>query len=96
MARHCGTLDGVDVYLINDGARAVVRRSTSTLDQCTSIFSGAKASTSDLESIAKVQWSDGDAAATAKAWVAEECSTLSGKLNAVVESLRVTTEGSPS
>jgi len=109
LAEHCGSIriHGFlrEVYFIDIDrdaivhARAIVRCTPGT-DIAKLIFLGAMES--DLGPISSVEWSDSDAAARARAWVAEECSERAAKLAklaklvALADSLRATTEISPS
>jgi hypothetical protein len=83
LAEHCGTLDdGRDVYLIDGGrlVRAVVRKSLGTSEQAMGIFLGGSNTVGQLKDLAKITWSDSDAATRAKAWVATQCRAMAAEL----------------
>jgi hypothetical protein len=83
LAEHCGTLDdGRDVYLIDGGQRirAVVRKSTGTSEQAMALFLGGSNTVTQLREIAKITWSDSDAATRAKAWVKAQCRAMAIEL----------------
>jgi hypothetical protein len=97
-ARHCGVLNGRDVYYldvdllaprINVGfGSAIVRVSVGTTDQTTPIFRGASHCESDLDAVLAIEWSDSEAAARARAWVVEECLGRGQKLIRLASKVR--------
>ena len=97
-AAYCGSLRGRNVYSIEMGPtpiRVLVRDSAATnATQAKCLFMAGR--DTDIEALTSIEWAGNQAAIEAKAWIAEECSKRSAKLVALLDSLRVTTEVSPS
>jgi hypothetical protein len=88
-AAHCGTLHDNDIYVIetDDGWRSIVRRSTGTVEQCATIFDGHGPDL-DRADLDLIKWSDSDAGARTKEWIATLCAERAESLRVLVERLR--------
>lgn len=94
-AAHCGTLCGVDVFLItvDEKRQVLVHRSKVTSEQATSIYGGG--SDPDLATLRDITWSNSEASTKARAWISGLCKEQAAAFTAVADSLSATAEVSP-